>query len=135
MPRSDVFRERSDQGNRPVKTLVAAPPQIVLCLGLVSVSKSQLSEVVIDFSQPTRMRGFVSVFNAPGQLILRCLLLMENAWKFGMDDAGNPIHYEDLPSRKLLGSIEDGDRVTHVTDPVQQRDGRCVLSPQQPDGA
>src|SRR5712692_5650106 len=66
MPRSNVFRKRSDQRNRPVKTLVAAPPQIVLCLGLFPVSKCQLSEVVIDFPQPTRMRGFVSVFHAPG---------------------------------------------------------------------
>src|ERR1700693_787901 len=102
MPRSDVFRERSDQGNRPVKTLVAAPPQIVLCLVLVSVSKSQLSEVVIDFSQPTRMRGFVSVFHAPGQLILRRLLLTHNARKFGMNDPENPIHYEACPPESCL---------------------------------
>ena len=65
MPQSGVFRKRSDKCNRPVKTVVAAPPQIVLCLGLVPVSKSQLSEVVIDFPQPTRMRGSVSVFQAP----------------------------------------------------------------------
>src|ERR1700691_1269247 len=119
MPRSDVFRKRRDQGNRPVKTLVAAPPQIVLCLGLVPVSKSQLSEVVIDFSQPTRMRGFVSVFHAPNQFILRCLPLVEKAWKFGIDDAGYPVHYEDLPAGKPLGLIEDGDRVFYVTDSVK----------------
>src|SRR5712692_11121658 len=60
---------------------------------------------------------------------------MEKAWKFGMDDAGNPIHNEDLPSGKLLGLIEDRYRVFHVTDSVQQRDRRCVLGAQQSDGA
>ncbi len=48
------------------KTLVAAPPEIVLRLGLFSRRESQLSEVVIDFPQPTRMRGFVGVLHAPG---------------------------------------------------------------------
>jgi hypothetical protein len=33
-----------------------------------------------------------------------------------MDDAGNPIYNEDLPSGKLLGLIEDRYRVFHVTD-------------------
>src|SRR5712691_8515078 len=105
MPRNDVFRKRSNQRNRPVKTLVATPPQIVLCFGLFPVGKSQLSEVVIDFPQPTRMRRFVSVCQAPGQLILRCLPLMEKVWKLGMDNAGNPVHNKGLPSGQMLGLI------------------------------
>ncbi len=52
-----------------------------------------------------------------------------------MDDAGNPVHDEDLPSGKLLGLIEDRNRVLHVTDSVQQRNRRCMLSSQQCDGA
>src|SRR6266576_4875965 len=60
---------------------------------------------------------------------------MEKAWKLSMDDAGNPIHNEDLPSGKLLGLIEDRYRVFHVTDSVQQRNGRCMLGSQQSDGA
>jgi hypothetical protein len=47
-----------------------------------------------------------------------------------MNNAGNPVHDEDLPSGKLLGLIQDRYRVFHVTDPVQQRDGRCVLGAQ-----
>src|SRR6266849_5913202 len=60
---------------------------------------------------------------------------MEKARKFRMDNAGNPIHNEDLPSGKLLGLIEDRNRVFHITESVQQRDGRCVLGAQQSDGA
>src|SRR5205809_4308228 len=60
---------------------------------------------------------------------------MEITWKFGMDHAGNPIHNEELPSGKLLGLIENRDRVFHVTDSVQQRNGRCMLGSQQSDGA
>src|ERR1700676_1603817 len=59
---------------------------------------------------------------------------MEKAWKFSIDDGGNPVHNEDLPSGKLLGLIEDRDRVFHVADSVQQRDGRCMLGSQQSDG-
>src|SRR5713226_3524287 len=60
---------------------------------------------------------------------------MEKARKFRMDNASNPIHNEDLPSGKLLGLIEDRNRVFHITESVQQRDGRCVLGAQQSDGA
>src|SRR5258708_17455398 len=60
---------------------------------------------------------------------------MEETRKLGSDDAGNPVHNEDLPSGKLLGLIEDRYRVFHVTDSVQQRNGSCMLSSQQSDGA
>src|SRR5712691_1168125 len=60
---------------------------------------------------------------------------MEAAWKLSMDDAGNPVHHEDLPSGKLLGLFQHRDRVFHVADAVQQRNLRCMLSSQQSDGA
>src|SRR6266851_10314132 len=60
---------------------------------------------------------------------------MEKVWKLGMDNAGNPVDHEDLPSGKLLGLIQGHHRVFHVADSVQQRDGRCVLGSQQSDGA
>ena len=135
VPGCDLFGKRSDQCNRPVKVFVATPPQIVLCLGLVSVSKSEFSEVVIDFSQPAGMRGFVSVRYAPSQLVLRRLLLMEEGRKLGIYDAGNPVHHENLPSGKLPGLVEYRDRIFHVANSVQQRNLRCMLSSQQSDCA
>jgi hypothetical protein len=47
----------------------------------------------------------------------------------------NPVHNEDLPSGKLFGLIQDRNRLFHVSDAVQHRDGRCVLGTQQSDGA
>src|SRR5260370_13442343 len=66
---------------------------------------------------------------------MSCLPLLEQAWKFGVDDAGNPVHNKDMSSGKLLGLIQNPDGVFHVTYSVQQRDGRCVLGSQQSDGA
>src|SRR5439155_5332688 len=77
VPRCDLLRKRGDQRNRPVKLFVATPPQIVLCFGLFSICEGQLSKVVVDFSQPPCVWSFVGVRHAPGQLILRCILLME----------------------------------------------------------
>jgi hypothetical protein len=78
-----------------VKVRVASPPQIVLGLGLFALGKSHLSEMIVDFPQPPRVRRFVDVLHAPGQLALRCLPLMEEAGKLGVDDAGNPVHNAD----------------------------------------
>ena len=36
------------------------------------------------------------------------------------DDAGNPVHLEDLPSGKLLGLFQGSDRLFDVADSVQQ---------------
>jgi len=47
---------------------------------------------------------------------------MKNARKFGMDDARDPVHNENLPTRELLGLFQYGDRFFDVADPVQQRD-------------
>src|SRR5713226_7590566 len=60
---------------------------------------------------------------------------MEEAGKFGVDDPGNPVHNEDLPSGKLLGLLQYRDRVFHVTHSMQQRDRTCMLSSQQTDRA
>src|ERR1700728_1434520 len=60
---------------------------------------------------------------------------MEETRKLGSDNAGNPIDNEDLPPGKLLGLIEDRYRFFHVTDSVQQRNGRCILGSQQSGGA
>src|SRR5207244_2528856 len=97
VPGCDLFRKRRDQRNRPVKVPVATLPQIVLCLDLFSVYEGQLSKVVENFSQPPCVWRLVGICHAPGQLVLRRLLLMEEAWKLSMDDAGNPVHHEELP--------------------------------------
>src|SRR5580658_11085541 len=60
---------------------------------------------------------------------------MEQARKLGSYNAGNPVHNEDLPSGKLFGLIQDRDRIFHVADSVQQRDGGCVLGAQYSYGA
>ena len=65
------------------------------------------------------MRRLVDVFYTPGQLGLGCLPLMKNARKFGMDDARDPVHHEDLPSGKLLGLFQYRDGVFHVTHSMQ----------------
>src|SRR5713101_6484182 len=60
---------------------------------------------------------------------------MEAAWKLSMDDAGNPVHHEDLPSGKLLGLFQYRGGVFDVTHSMQQRHGRCMLSSQRSDCA
>src|SRR6266446_4171364 len=65
MPGQNVLRKWSAKRNWPAKVCVAAPPQIVLCLGLFAVSEGQLSEVVVDFPQPSCVRRFVDVLHAP----------------------------------------------------------------------
>ncbi len=116
VPGCNLFRKRSDQGNRPVKVFVAAPPQIVLRLRLFAVGESQLSKVVVDFPQPTCVRRLVGIFYTPGQLGFGCLPLMEEAWKLGVDDARDPVHNENLPSGKLLGLFQYRDRFFDVAD-------------------
>src|SRR6266849_9488721 len=118
VPGCDLFRKRRDQRNRPVKVPVATLPQIVLCLDLFSVYEGQLSKIVENFSQPPCVWRLVSVRHAPGQLVLRRLLLMEEAWKLSMDDAGNPVHHEQVPSGKLLGLFQYSDRLFDVADSV-----------------
>src|SRR5262245_35388442 len=98
VPGYDFLRKRRDQRNRSVKVFVAAPPKIVLRLGLVSLRDCELSQVIVNLPQPSCMRCFVSVFQAPAQLGLGCLSLIKLAWKFSMHDTRNPVHDENLPS-------------------------------------
>ena len=70
------------------------------------------------------------VIQAPGELSLGCFALTEKAREFRVNDARDPVNNEDLPPRHLLGTVEHRDRVVHVTDPVQQRNRRCVLRTQ-----
>src|SRR5262245_48019427 len=60
-----LLRERSDERNRPIKVLVAALEKIVLRPGLVPLRDGKLSQMIVDFSQPSCMRRFVGVFQAP----------------------------------------------------------------------
>ncbi len=75
---------------------------MLLCFDLLSVCEGQLSKIVVDFSQPPCVWRLVSVRHAPGQLVLRRLRLMEEAWKLSMDDAGNPVHHETCPPESSL---------------------------------
>jgi glyoxylase-like metal-dependent hydrolase (beta-lactamase superfamily II) len=45
----------------------------------------------------------------------RCFTLTGNAWKLGMNNAGNPVHNEDLPLQKELAwCVENADKAPHA---------------------
>ena len=135
MPGHNILRKRSDQGNRATKLLITASPQVVFRRGPCSPSERELSKVVVNFPQPARVRRLVDVLQAPDELILRGLPLMEETGQLRVDDAGNPVHNEDLPSGKLLGLFEYRNGFFHVTHSIEQRDRRRMLRSQQTDGA
>src|SRR5262245_46853628 len=89
--------------------------------------------MVIDFPQPTCMRGFCGVVQAPTKLGLGCFALSEEAGEFRVNDTRNPVDNKDLAGRQLLGSVKHRYRLVHVTDPVQERNGRCMLGSQKSD--
>ena len=135
MPGRKIFRERCGQHNRSVKVRVTAAPQKLLSFGLFTAGPGELGQLVIDFPQPGRVRRFFDVLQAPFQLLLGFLPLMEAPGKLGVDHAGNSVHNEDLPAGELLGSLQDGNGLFHPTDSVPQRDRRRMLSSQQTDSA
>jgi len=65
---------------------------------------------MVDFPQPPCIGRLIGVFLDTSQLGLGCVPLMKNARKFGMDDARDPVHNENLPTRELLGLFQYGDR-------------------------
>src|SRR6266478_4100259 len=91
--------------------------------------------MAVDLTQPPGMRCFVRVRNAPGKLVLRGPPLVEEAGNSGTNDAGNPIHDENLSTGELSGLVQKRERVFHVPDPLQQRDRWRTLCAQQSDGA
>src|SRR5579864_6816496 len=116
MSRHDILRKRSDQCDRAAEVFVATSPQIVLCFGLFSAGESKLSKVVVNLPQPARVGRLAGVLRAPVQLVLSCFLLVKKTGKLRIDDTGNPVHNEDLPSGKLPRLFQDRDGVFDVTD-------------------
>src|SRR5215472_1127957 len=135
MSRRLIFRERTIQRNRAVEVLVPASLQILLRLSLFSAGVRELSKAVVRFPQPARLRRFVSVLDAPGEFVLRYLVLMEEAGKLCVNHARNPVHNEHLPAGKLLGLFQYGDRLFHITHSTQQWYRLRMLRAQQTDGA
>src|SRR5215831_21056975 len=81
------------------------------------------------------MRRLVDVFDAPRQFLTSGLSLTKKAWEFRVDDAGDPVHDENLAPRQLLGPLKDRDRVPNVSIPAPERQRRSMLRPQQADDA
>src|SRR6266404_4699205 len=130
-----VFYKWGDERYRHVEAFVAALAEIVPGFGLVAIGESELSQAKLHFPQPADVGRFGDVRGAPCQIVLRGLLLMEEAWELGTDNAGNPVHHEDLTAGELLGLVQYCHGVFHVADAEEQGNRGGVLGPQQTDGA
>src|SRR5262249_53380514 len=98
VPGCGFLRKRCDQRDRPVKILVAALAKIILRLALFSIRSSEVSQVIVDFPQPPRVRRPLGVWQAQGELALDRLSVTERAGKPGTNDTGEPVQDESLPS-------------------------------------
>src|SRR5215469_2032460 len=126
-----IFGKRCSQCDRVVEIGVAAAPQVFVCLCHVSIIQRELAKMKIYFAEPRRMRRFVCMLHTPGKFLARRFSLMEEAGEFGVYDAGDPVDDKNLPAGKLLRLIKIGNRVVYVSEALQERHPRCVLSAQQ----
>src|SRR5262245_19024066 len=102
MTGSSVFRKRRCQCDRVIEVRITAATEIFLCLSLVTSAESEFAEMIVDFAQPSKMRGLVGMLNTPGEFLLCGRSLVKVAWKLRTHDTGDPVHDEDLAARQLL---------------------------------
>src|SRR5262245_32878911 len=116
-----IFRERSGQYNRLVKVSVAASPQILLRLARLALRAGESRQLVIDLPQPRHVWRLFSVHDAPLQLVMSRLPLMETVWKLRMDGASNPVYNEHLAAGESLGLFQHGNGLFHPSDSSKHR--------------
>src|SRR4030095_14644806 len=91
--------------------------------------------MVVHLTQPSGMRRFVDVFDAPREFGSRGFCLTKKTTDFRVDDAGDPVHDKKPAPPQLLCLLKNRDRLLNVAIPVQQRQRRSMLGPQQTDDA
>src|SRR5262249_52618258 len=96
MARSIVLGKRGRQDNRVVEAGVSAELQQSLGSCLIAIGPREFAEMKIDFPQPSGVRRLARMLDTPGQFFPRCLSLVEESRKLGMNHAGDPVHDKNL---------------------------------------
>src|SRR5262249_16966788 len=97
--RSPFLGKRRSECDRAVKVRVTAATEVILCPGFVAVATCEFGEMVVHLTQPSGMRRLVDVFDAPLQFLTRSLPLAKKSRNIGIDDAGDPVHDENIAPR------------------------------------
>src|SRR5262249_24363175 len=99
VPRDRLLRKRRSERDRMVKVRIATATEIVLRFGFVAVVTCEFGEMVVHLTQPSGMRRFVNVFDAPRELRARGRSLPKKPRNLRVDDAGDPVHDKNFALR------------------------------------